>query len=478
MSDTTEEFCLGDQPVHWENSLVLRLIVAGQVTQERIVESAQLTLGGPGSDWLVDQNAAASQWRFVNQDGRLYFVAASRKFAVRHLPSDSKVHYLELAPGDLLEFADFSIQIASWSAPIAFLESHGASQPGVRWPLQVGQTQMGRTPEAGGIVLIDKSVSRLHAKLHVQHDQIEIEACSLKSETRVNSSTLTAGQKVPLAHGDLVWLGRQLLRLNVVNSQEAVFGEKSVVSVYSLGHLRVFIADQEIGERQWQGPLVKYLLALLCLHRKNWLSEERLFRELWNEEDVSKKRLHNMISIVRNLLKSTHCPDPIQKTQRGYQLNPNLELWHDLEELGKLTASVGIQARDSRQIEQLVDLAQHLLNLYTGRYLEGCILPFAEIKRAEVAIETINCLCSIGQTLLRAGQYALSGRLALRIVEHDRLNGSAHLLLLESLSGAGKHQDVLVYYSMAKQCLETAGQSTSSRMDGLCSQAKQALSSH
>lgn len=477
MADTTEEFYVSSLTSALETGLEL-VLQSQHGVQKRLLKSPQLSIGGPGSEWEVPHSSSPpNSWRFVYEAQRLHLVASSRKLAVQYTPQGSTlsktVHFQQLQPGDVINFGDFQVEVARAAQPWGGLEGQSEPHRGQIWALQTTEppTLIGRSPEGDQRILLqDPTVSRHHASIHWNDNQPRLIAHSRKSLTRVNNQTLQAGQSRLLQDGDLVWIGRQIL--TVFSSQANTVVSRLIVSVYSLGPLRVTIGDREIQDWQWQGPLVKYLLALLCLHRPHCLSEHRLTNELWGEQDVSKKRLYNMISLLRQLLRSDNCPDPILKETAGYRINPDLMLWHDLDELQELMGVLGTNPEvNTLNSKGFVEDSLRLLQLYSGPYLENSILGFAEIKRAELAMELTECLTNLARRFFESGDPVHSGRIAMKILEYDPLCGAAYLQLLESLTTAGKPHEVVRFYKVAKNRLQEVGLTTSSRLDLLYQQA-------
>jgi DNA-binding SARP family transcriptional activator len=467
MSETTEEFFVESFPSIWETGFELVLYRNGVVEESWPLRSPQLTLGGVGSDWIVDHQAPMAAWRFVHQAEKLQFVASKKSLSAL-LNSEKPVFFQEVIEGDQLDFERFSLRITKTAPIVAYLEGYTDPHRGQRWMIESGEVFLGRGAQVGGIDLEDTTVSRVHAKLIASTSQCVLQACSQKSETRVNSLSLTPNGQQRLQDGDLIWLGRQQLRFSLTAPLGSVDGgetlpdnsAKTAVSFFSLGRFRILIGGQEIEETQWQGAQVKYLVAYLCLNRRSSVSEDRLIQQLWGQEEVSRKRLLNMISLIRQLLRPA-CPheDPVKKTPQGYQLNADLQAWHDLEELLELHT-----VESSRDAKQLSAQAERLFELHRHPYLEGCLLNFAEIRRAQLEQATVRSLATIGIALRQAGEIESAGRLALRILEREPLDQATWELLLGCLDQLGKRSEVLRYFEIGRKQLERAGLAVSEEM--------------
>jgi len=89
---------------------------------------------------------------------------------------------------------------------VVFWDGGGSSVP-LSAP---GQVTIGRA-EDSGIRIDHGSVSRMHARLHVEEEGVEIEDLGSSNGTRVNAQRLTPHQRVALCQGDVVEVGAAML---------------------------------------------------------------------------------------------------------------------------------------------------------------------------------------------------------------------------------------------------------------------------
>ena len=75
-----------------------------------------------------------------------------------------------------------------------------------------GALTIGRGPSCG-LVVDHRSVSRVHAKLHVDMDGFSIEDLGSSNGTRVQGEQVAAGTRAPIVFGDVVEIGETLLTL-------------------------------------------------------------------------------------------------------------------------------------------------------------------------------------------------------------------------------------------------------------------------
>lgn len=77
-------------------------------------------------------------------------------------------------------------------------------QQGASYPLETGDTDVGRLPQ-NGIVLYEDSVSKLHCAFHRDAaGKVFVKDSGSRNGTEVNGRMLAGGQRLELAHGDTV----------------------------------------------------------------------------------------------------------------------------------------------------------------------------------------------------------------------------------------------------------------------------------
>ena len=421
--DTTEEYKLGPLPERLKTGITLRI---GNTRQE--LEKVQTTLGGPGSDWVLGDDLPAGLWKFTFCGGKLQFVAAQRSRPAYR--GGSPLLFGELRVGDRLDLEGRQLEVCGEQPSQAFLEGISAHFLGTRWVLAEGESTVGRDPE-NTVVLDDPAISRRHAAFVANR----VRALSLKSETRLNGTLLDPGQEAQVHEGDLLNFGPHVFRFH---QEEAPAPE---LHVQFLGSLRVVVGSREIAHEEWQGALVQHAFALLVLHREAPLSEERLLELLWGQEDVSRKRLYNIVSHLRGLLR----PALIVRDARGYQLHPSLKVRHDLDDLQALL----------RNLETAAD-GRKALQLYRGKFLEGCLLPWAEIRRAKLEADLSQALARLAQALVHADP-AGAQQVAQGILEVDPLCEGAYLALVAVQRAAGNEREAARFLELGRTQLERAG---------------------
>lgn len=155
--------------------------------------------------------------------------------------------------------------------------------PGVApLPLRRGaRILIGRAPDCG-FVIDDAAVSRQHAAIAVDDVGIAVEDLGSRHGTRVNGRSIRTGIRVPLAEGDVLRLGRSVLRIRAAharvrtNADRSEDGSVRTIAVGGSGGadqaLRVLIdvvrsiPDEESAESAAR-PMLDRLLSVTGLER-------------------------------------------------------------------------------------------------------------------------------------------------------------------------------------------------------------------
>ncbi|MBS2037205.1 FHA domain-containing protein [bacterium] len=432
---TTEQYGFGDLNAPWLTGVELCLWEGSQFLGQRELDRPQLGLGGPGSDWVVSPELGKNLWKIVYRSGRTYFVGSDKSYPAYRKNSDSSTLYTELTHQDELQLGSYRLQVTTQAASAAYLEGFTSPHLSTRWALPNGTTTLGRV--GAGICLEDATVSRVHASIRSTAGQFWLQAHSQRSESRLNGNRLEVGAEVELRDGDLLNLGRQVLRFHLTSLRgEADAG----LRLACLGPLRAWLADQPLKNEIWQGVQVQHTLIFLCLQRRHACPEERLIDQLWPGEEVSKKRLSNIISHLRAVLRPLH-GEPILREEGGLRVNPGLSVWLDLEEVQDLLGRPATLAH-----------SQKLLELYQGPFLPSCNSPWAEVLRSQMESQLVAYLTGLAQQ--QPGEAALS--LAQQAIAIDPLAQSAYLVAIDWLRRSGRARESKRYAELAKSQLEKA----------------------
>ena len=445
---TTEQYGFGNLEAPWLTGVQLALWRDGQLLGRRSLDRPQLGLGGADSDWPVEASLPKNLWKISYRSGRIFLVGSDKSWPA--FRTGASTLYTELVHLDELQLGPFRLVVTIGAVSAAYLEGYTEPHLATRWTLGTETTMLGRTQ--ADINLEDATVSRRHASIHGSAAEFLLEAHSQRSETRLNGNLLEVGRRAPLSDGDLLNLGRQVLRFYHSHSS----GEGGAgLRLMCLGPLRAWLADEPLRNEVWQGLQVQHTLVFLCLQRRSACSEDRLIDQLWPGEEVSKKRLANVISHLRAVLRPLHS-EAIVRESGGLRLNPALSVWLDLEELQELLARPASMAH-----------AQKITALYQGPFLPGCDAPWAAVLRAQLESDVVAYLTRLAEAVQRDGDQEAALNVAQQAIALEPLAQLAYLVAIDCLRQLGRVREIQRYSEMARTQLEKARVSIDPRLEAI-----------
>ncbi len=152
------------------------------------------------------------------KDGQLFFSNHSPHLQVQINGQCSS--HRELFDGDQLVAPGLRLRVQGLRPPLATLEGYTPPHQGQRWLLDLGVHPMGRKgARVNQVELEDATVSRGHASLSVSERAVTLSVESASSQSKVNGIPVEVGHPRTLEDGDLLQLGRQLMRLRFQERQ-------------------------------------------------------------------------------------------------------------------------------------------------------------------------------------------------------------------------------------------------------------------
>lgn len=218
-------------------------------------------------------------------------------------------------------------------------------------------------------------------------------------------------------------------------------GVASVV-VLSLGRFRVLVDGEPVALGAWQSRKARDLFKLLVARRGRPVPREALMESLWPEQPPAPlgNRLSVLLSTVRGVL------DPARRFDHAHFVGADKSVvWLEYAHL-------------SVDVEEFLAAAERALELhrggrdgavprlvaaeaaYTGEFLEeDAYEDWAVALREEARATYTAVVRALADDALRRGDVDATTRYALRALECDPYDESAHLGLVAALDGAGRH---------------------------------------
>ncbi len=209
--------------------------------------------------------------------------------------------------------------------------------------------------------------------------------------------------------------------------------------VQSLGSFEVFRGSVRVAESDWVTKKSKYLFAYLCA-RGRFVNEDVLIEEFWpGDGDKGKKALYTTTSRLRKSLQQE--VDPILRRDGHLQVNPELALWHDLDELEECLKQAGLEG------------ARRVAQLYRGPFLDGCYMEFALPIRARLEREVSTLLFRLAQHCWSQRRLEEAQEYAQRTLDVDPCHQESHLLAMHAFMAANRPEEAVRQYERAERLL-------------------------
>lgn len=155
----------------------------------------------------------------------------------------------------------------------------------------------------------------------------------------------------------------------------------------SFGTFEVIVNGQRVGEKLFKTHKFRYMLAYLLARRGQPVSEDVLVEEFWpNSKDAGKSSIYAATTAIRRALREgAGEADIIRREGDLLRFDPDLPIWHDLDEFESGIAKLGQNLEEDRQT----------LQLYAGPFLQGCYLDWALRLRGQLEEKALRCIQSL-----------------------------------------------------------------------------------
>ena len=223
------------------------------------------------------------------------------------------------------------------------------------------------------------------------------------------------------------------------------------VRVQALGAFRVLRDGEPVPPEEWQSRKARDLLKLLVARRGRAATREQLMEVLWPDEDPG--RLSNRLSVALSTVRAVLDPRHRFASDRFVLADKHVvalaDLPVDVEEfLAMANAGLDRQRQPGAGPEALAELVA-AESAYTGDFLEEDPYDDWAVPLREEARATYLAVArTLAATAAAAGRHDQAVRYHLRVLERDPYDEDAHLGLVATLSGAGRHGEARRRYRL------------------------------
>jgi DNA-binding SARP family transcriptional activator/predicted ATPase len=210
----------------------------------------------------------------------------------------------------------------------------------------------------------------------------------------------------------------------------------AVLRLFLLGALDIRHDDRQVPKP----PTLKSqsLLAYLALHRRRPQNREQLAALFWGDRPERKARrsLRTALWHIRRYLPQENL---LLSDSTTVQMNPDSDLWLDVEEFEKQVSS-----------SQAPNL-QSVLTLYRGDFLDGFYDDWIIGERYRLEVLFLDTLARLMRWQETAGEHHAALATALRLLERDALREDAHRLTMRVYCHLGQRNAALEQYRRCRE---------------------------
>ncbi|MBX3170967.1 MAG: response regulator [Candidatus Eremiobacteraeota bacterium] len=222
------------------------------------------------------------------------------------------------------------------------------------------------------------------------------------------------------------------------------------VRIYTLGSFEVFRGDERIPDQQFRSSKQRFLLSRLAASRRP-LPTERIVDDFWPDSgEGGRSSLNVCVFHLRKVLRPKDWPeelDYIQRDNMGLQLNPQLPVWHDVNEV------LALAAPEANPGEETVGRWKKAVDLYRGPYLETCYMDWAVTTRESLEVTILTCLRSLLEILVSQQRAAETLEYANRLLELDKYCQEGHLAAMKAHLWQGRPEASIKQFEQCKKLL-------------------------
>jgi DNA-binding SARP family transcriptional activator len=215
------------------------------------------------------------------------------------------------------------------------------------------------------------------------------------------------------------------------------------LKIRTLGPFEVVRDGEPVGPSAWQSRKARDLLKILVATHGRPVTREALMDVLWPEDEPDK--LSNRLSVALATVRSVLDPErrlPSHHFVVADAVAVRLNLGHlqvDVERF-LADAAAGLRLLREGHIEEGTDLLVEADAAYAGDFLEEDVYEdWAISRREEARAAYVGVARTLAHEAIRGGDHDGAVRYYLRLLERDPFDEDAHLGLVATLDGAGRH---------------------------------------
>ncbi len=227
------------------------------------------------------------------------------------------------------------------------------------------------------------------------------------------------------------------------------------IEVYCLGRFEVRSAFGQV--EHWHSVKAKSVLQYLLVRRRQPAVKEALMEALWPDctpqaaSNNLKAAIHSLRLILNDLLAEADRSQYIIFRQGSYLINPDINLWTDVEEFERCWTS-GRQLEKERKTAEALREFEKAEALYRGDYLEDEAYEEWTLLRREALKDTyLIILSKLADYSLQKADYESCIHYSQKILARDNCSEDTYRRLMFCYAKLGQRNRALRWYEICCQ---------------------------
>lgn len=224
------------------------------------------------------------------------------------------------------------------------------------------------------------------------------------------------------------------------------------ILAFCLGQFRFYDGERAIVA--WPNRRSKAVLKFLLLHREHPVRKDVLMDAFWpdHEPSAARNNLNVAIYTLRQALRNGHAgPSTITFQDESYAINPELDVWLDVEEFQRRT-SAATRAMRRGHLPEAVREYEMAVELYQGDLLEeDAYEPWIEPPRRALRESYVNALNFLAGYSYEAGHDAACVGYGRKLLAAEPADEAVHRRLMRVYARQNQRYLAIRQY---QQCVE------------------------
>ena len=227
------------------------------------------------------------------------------------------------------------------------------------------------------------------------------------------------------------------------------------IEINCLGRFEVHSAFSHI--ENWHSVKAKSVFQYLLLKPREPTVKDTLMEALWPDctpqaaSNNLKSAIHNLRLILNELLADTQNQKYILFQQGSYLINPDIDLWIDIEEFEKCWTA-GHRLEKKGEISQAIPEFEKAESLYRGDYLENeCYEDWTLLRREALKDTYLIVLSRLADHSMHVGDYESGISYSQKILAKDHCREDTYRRLMYCHTKLGQRNRALRWYEICRQ---------------------------